>query len=1024
MYSPGTLLEEVGLSIVETMRSVADPECEVLLRQAAIALGEDVPARSLATLEAVQMRRPSDSLVTLAIGLLRILAGDPRATEPLELIADRYDDRKTMLYLILARLIFGATRHAAADLGRLLQRHTPSFSPDALAVCDRVAAESGAPGWCGLSSAGVLVVSIVEGAGSGDKIAVRRDGVDLSVSVRKDSHRALYTVGAVEGWLRAQRIEVSLDGAPLIGSAIDVSWITRMEGFVATDTGGLSGWCWFPSDPDRKPSVTAVNHSDRAQYLPLEMASQSLAGHASNAFATPWRFAAGREQLASIKGLADILGPSGRPLYGSPIDPMNFINSARSIMHHVAARFPRRLDRLTEGESLTCYEAGVPVSAATGAPRPVAQYRTPKVAVVIPVYRGFAATMNCVRSVFEAEGIKPRIIVVVDASPDKLLVNELKALAVSGKIELHIQTVNRGFPATANIGLRLTDEEDVILLNSDTFVPQRWIDRLQEAVYQADDIGTATPLSNDASIFSYPKPNRQNRMPSPEEAAAVDMLAASANGRGVVDVPTAHGFCMYIRSACLEDTGVFREDLFGQGYAEENDFSRRASVLGWRHVAAPGIYVAHVGSQSFSQTKAALIERNLEILNRLHLGYDGLIQDWLKADPLLASRRQIDLLRLSSLVADRRAVLLVTHDREGGVMKHVRDRSAEYAQRDIVPFVLVPVSGDGGKKVTRLLTATETDYPNITFCDRETWDHLRDVLPALHVDRIEAHHFIGHGAGLFDQLPELGIPFDVYLHDYSWFCPRITLTNKANVFCGEPAVPACVVCVSEHGSQLGETIGPVALRERSTAFFRKAARIVAPSLDAAARFRRQLGVDVQTRDWEAHPQMPARGPTPVTGKVRVCVVGAISLEKGFDCLRQCAQIASVRHLPIEFIVVGYTCDDRALLDTGCVTITGRYRESEAVSLIRAQQAHFAFLPAVWPETWSYVLTELWEASLPVVAYDIGAPAERIRAHGHGLLIPLQLQPEALVNLFLRPGLFRDMPAIEARSSYHDLRNSH
>jgi glycosyltransferase involved in cell wall biosynthesis len=322
------------------------------------------------------------------------------------------------------------------------------------------------------------------------------------------------------------------------------------------------------------------------------------------------------------------------------------------------------------------------------------------------------------------------------------------------------------------------------------------------------------------------------------------------------------------------------------------------------------------------------------------------------------------------------------------------------------------------------LTATETDYPNIAFSDGEVWGHLKEVLPALHVDRIEVHHFIGHGEDLFGQLPGLGIPFDVYLHDYSWFCPRITLTSKANVFCGEPAVPACVLCVSEHGSQLGEVIGPVALRERSAALFGKAATIVAPSLDAASRFRRQLGVDVHARDWEARPHVPARLPLPMTGKVRVCVVGAISLEKGFECLRQCAQLVSVRRLPIEFIIVGYTCDDKALLDTGCVTITGRYRESEAVSLIRAQQAHFAFLPAVWPETWSYVLTELWEASLPVIAYDIGAPAERIRAHGHGLLIPLQLQPEALVNLFLRPGLFRDIPALEARSSHHDLPNSH
>ena len=77
------------------------------------------------------------------------------------------------------------------------------------------------------------------------------------------------------------------------------------------------------------------------------------------------------------------------------------------------------------------------------------------------------------------------------------------------------------------------------------------------------------------------------------------------------------------------------------------------------------------------------------------------------------------------------------------------------------------------------------------------------------------------------------------------------------------------------------------------------------------------------------------------------------------------------------MVVGHTCDDKRLLDTGAVQITGNYQEAEAVELIRAQDAELGFLPALWPETWSYTLSQLWQAGLDVVAFDIGAPAERI-----------------------------------------------
>ena len=72
---------------------------------------------------------------------------------------------------------------------------------------------------------------------------------------------------------------------------------------------------------------------------------------------------------------------------------------------------------------------------------------------------------------------------------------------------------------------------DVILLNNDTLVPPGWIERLAEAAYSASDIGTATPLSNDATVFSYPREDGAN--PVPDEAATIrlDRLARRANAR-------------------------------------------------------------------------------------------------------------------------------------------------------------------------------------------------------------------------------------------------------------------------------------------------------------------------------------------------------------------------------------------------------------------------------------------------------------------------------------------------------------
>ena len=118
-------------------------------------------------------------------------------------------------------------------------------------------------------------------------------------------------------------------------------------------------------------------------------------------------------------------------------------------------------------------------------------------------------------------------------------------------------------------------------------------------------------------------------------------------------------------------------------------------------------------------------------------------------------------------------------------------------------------------------------------------------------------------------------------------------------------------------------------------------------------------------------------------------------------LQACLADARARQLPIEFVVVGHTPDDMALMEAGCLFVTGEYREEDAVALIRAQEADLALLPSVWPETWCFTLGLAWRAGLAVAAFDLGAPAERIRRTGRGTVLPLGLPIPELNRLLLR-----------------------
>ena len=133
-------------------------------------------------------------------------------------------------------------------------------------------------------------------------------------------------------------------------------------------------------------------------------------------------------------------------------------------------------------------------------------------------------------------------------------------------------------------------------------------------------------------------------------------------------------------------------------------------------------------------------------------------------------------------------------------------------------------------------------------------------------------------------------------------------------------------------------------------------------------------------------------------------------------LLACAEDAERRNLDLEFVVVGHTIDDARLLATGRVFITGQYRPEEAVGLIAQQRADLGFITSIWPETWCLTLGDIWRAGLLVAAFDIGAPAERIRQTGRGFLLPLGLSASAINNALVAAVNGQDMDDHLSRQS--------
>ena len=620
-----------------------------------------------------------------------------------------------------------------------------------------------------------------------------------------------------------------------------------------------------------------------------------------------------------------------------------------------------------------------------------------RMAIIVPVYRGVEVTRACIDSVLAHRNpATDQLILINDCSPDAEMSGMLAAYRHHPHVVLLENAQNLGFVGTVNRGMMFCKGTDTVLLNSDTVLHAGGLDELASVAYAHPEIGTVTAMSSNATIFSYPSAElREASLPDiswPELAA----LALSANAGTCEDVPTGHGFCMFIKRQVIQRIG-FLDEAFGRGYGEENDFCARASALGYRNVAAGGVLVEHKESISFGNERASLLAQNQPRLNALYPEYTPLIMEFEKQDGLRRLRWALDRARLArTRAAGTRFALVISNALEGGTPKAIRD-----IEREV---------GYGG--ATRLsLSLTEGGLIELSctaplLCARfnaaevaELFAVLESAAPAL----VLAHQLLGFPAAMLSALGGWleGRHSLYWAHDFYAFCPRVTMIDAIGRFCGGADAETCGRCVEmggAHETSVLNNLTPAEHRALFATLLTRFSHVITPSANAAGYLARMIpGLNLTVAP---HPE-PARDAADAArqgSNDEIVMLGAIGPHKGSNKLLEIAQRARLTHPHLHFRVIGYTNIDQALKAVGNVTITGKYKPEELPALLAETKGRLAlFLPA-WPETYSYTLSELVKHGFIPLAPDIGAPADRIRQTGFGVVFPFPADAEAVLKL--------------------------
>lgn len=299
---------------------------------------------------------------------------------------------------------------------------------------------------------------------------------------------------------------------------------------------------------------------------------------------------------------------------------------------------------------------GSPLALSAPLPRTTPTHSTDcqqPVDVLIPVYRGLRETLECIDSVLrnrKHNRTAHRLIVLDDATPDEELHQRLLEFASRGQIHYLRHHANLGFIRSMNRGMILHPQSDVVWLNADTRVHGDWLDRLHQVAYQADDIASVTPFSNNGELMSFPASRVSNPMPGAAEQADLDRLASTL-GQPAIEIETGCGFCLYIRRQALDDVGYLDEMHLLRGYGEETDWCLRAQSRGWRHMGATNLFVAHQGGVSFGEEKILRVAHNNALLRRRYPLAESRFQAFCRHDPLHEARQSLQHARLHNLAS-------------------------------------------------------------------------------------------------------------------------------------------------------------------------------------------------------------------------------------------------------------------------------------------------------------------------------------------------------------------------------------
>ncbi|MGN4669798.1 glycosyltransferase [Bacillus cereus group sp. MYBK234-1] len=211
--------------------------------------------------------------------------------------------------------------------------------------------------------------------------------------------------------------------------------------------------------------------------------------------------------------------------------------------------------------------------------------------IIILTHNQLQYTKECIYSIRKYTVQENYELIVVDnASID----GTVEWLQMQPDIKLVKNEKNEGFPRGCNQGIREAQGENILLLNNDVVVTERWLTNLLKCLYAKENTAAVGPVTNNASYYSAIPTFYKDIQEMHEFARNYNQ----SDGAKWEERMKLIGFCILIKKIILDEIGLLDEQ-FTPGNYEDDDLSLRMFEKGYKLYLCRDTFIHHYGSVSW-----------------------------------------------------------------------------------------------------------------------------------------------------------------------------------------------------------------------------------------------------------------------------------------------------------------------------------------------------------------------------------------------------------------------------------------